>query len=555
MLHIGLYGLLQSRAPLLRPRPATWGGGTPALAAHLGAIVLADGIPAAYGTQERTALEERAVAGLMARFQGHLYGLRLRGGAGSADSRVLLHFDETPAAEEAQIQACDEQHITIPGDDSQAALHIPVHMSQGQLISPFLCQLTVHGLPPSLARQGIGHQLLSRAGYTSQECTVEGEFMGDLPTQYASQQAATGVGNADACLIFIRPPPGDQELLRMPRSFCIGDERVHISRPGHRGLSTPHTQPATADSQVVTHREGPRSIRIRQREQRAARQTAAAEPIAAAGRRGIGQSSRTRAHEPNRSGTPQRCPGAVRREAGTGPNRSPELQALEAAVANSRHPGTDRRGLGSEPSRQPASAQGTCFIQALSASQPQDMDCSPAIQATVLPPLRQPDSMDTDDSEPQAVISDAQPMEISARTQPTEDVRDELMHWMDSHTALSIPQRDDALARLYAAKPQDFSVLPLPHHIYAALQAIDEAETQRQRVVQRSHAPQTARGSLAPLIPPGFQAPVTARSAVAAAMTGIRRSGRVSTRPTAWWATSQSQPSGRSASSRRPGQP
>ncbi len=71
------------------------------------------------------------MAGLMAHFQGHLYGPRLRGGAGGADSRVLLHFDETPAAEEAQIQACDEQHITIPNDDSQAALHIPVHMSQG----------------------------------------------------------------------------------------------------------------------------------------------------------------------------------------------------------------------------------------------------------------------------------------------------------------------------------------------------------------------------------------------------------------------------------------
>ena len=565
--HIGLYGLLQSRAPLLRPRPATWGGGTPALAAHLGAILLADGTPAAYGTQERIALEERAVAGLMAHFQGHLYGLRLRGGAGSADSRVLLHFDETPAAEEAQIQACDEQHITIPGDDSQAALHIPVHMSQGQLISPFLCQLTVHGLPPSLARQGIGHQLLSRAGYTSQECTVEGEFMGDLPTQYASQQAAAGVGNADACLIFIRPPPGDQELIRMPRSFCIGDERVHISRPGQRGLSTPHTQPATADSQVVTHREGPRSIRIRQREQRAARQTAAAQPTAAPptagtgipgqarlasadvaasgpGRRGPGQTSRTRAHEPG-------C--ADSRVTGTGPNRSPELQALEAAVANSRQPGADRRGLGSEPSRQPASAQGPRFIQALSASQPQDMDCSPTIQATVLPPLRQPDSMDTDDPQPQPVISGAQPMEISAPPQPTEDVRDELMHWMDSHTALSIPQRDDALARLYAARPQDFLVVPLPQHIYAALQAIDEAETQRQHVV--SQAPQTRRGSLAHLVPPGFQPRVTARSAVAAAMTGIRRSGRVSTRPTAWWATSQSQPSGRSASGRRPGQP
>ena len=92
-------------------------------------------------------------------------------------------------------------------------------------------------------------------------------------------------------------------------------------------------------------------------------------------------------------------------------------------MANSRLSGTDHRGLGSEPSRQAALAQGTCFIQALSASQPQDMDCSPAIQATVLPPLQQPDSMDTDDPEPQAVIPDAQSMQISARTQPTEDVR------------------------------------------------------------------------------------------------------------------------------------
>ena len=34
---------------------------------------------------------------------------------------MLLHFDETPEAEETQIQACDEQDITLPGDDSRAA--------------------------------------------------------------------------------------------------------------------------------------------------------------------------------------------------------------------------------------------------------------------------------------------------------------------------------------------------------------------------------------------------------------------------------------------------
>ena len=126
------------------------------------------------------------------------------------------------------------------------------------------------------------------------------------------------------------------------------------------------------------------------------------------------------------------------------------------------------------------------------------------------------------------------------------------MHWMDAHTALTIPQGNDALARLHAAKPQVFLAEPLPQHIYAALQATDEAETQRQQSVDRS---QTQRRSPTPAIPPGFEARVAARTAVAPAMTGIRRSSRISTRPAAWWTTSMSQPSGRVASSRRPGQP
>lgn len=116
----------------------------------------------------------------------------------------------------------------------------PVHMSQGQLISPFLCQLTVHGLPPGLARHDIGQQLLSRAGYTSQECSVEGEFMGDLPTQYASQQVSA---------------------MLMLASYSSGRRREtgssyacrRASASGRREYT--HTQPLTADSQVVTHRE------------------------------------------------------------------------------------------------------------------------------------------------------------------------------------------------------------------------------------------------------------------------------------------------------------
>ena len=177
------------------------------------------------------------------------------------------------------------------------------------------------------------------------------------------------------------------------------------------------------------------------------------------------------------------------------------------------------------------------------------MDCCPPI---VLPPLRQAVGMDTDDPEPQPLVSVAQPMDISAPPQLSESVRDELMHWMDAHTALTIPQRDDALARLHAAEPQALLAEPLPQHIYAALQAIDEAETQRQQSVDHS---QIQSRSPTPAIPPGFEARVAARTAVAAAMTGIRRTSRISTRPTAWWTTSLSQPSGRPASSQRPGQP
>ena len=63
---------------MLKPRPDTGGGGgggIPALAAHLGATVVAVGTTVPYGTQQRTALEERTVAGLLAHFQGSSIGL------------------------------------------------------------------------------------------------------------------------------------------------------------------------------------------------------------------------------------------------------------------------------------------------------------------------------------------------------------------------------------------------------------------------------------------------------------------------------------------------
>ncbi len=97
--------------------------------------------------------------------------------------------------------------------------------------------------------------------------------MEDLPAHVARQQPAARFGNADVCLIYVRPLLADHRLSRVPMSFMIGKGRVQISRPGQRGLMPSQVQPASAGRHVVTLREGPREgpIRPRQRVQRAAR--------------------------------------------------------------------------------------------------------------------------------------------------------------------------------------------------------------------------------------------------------------------------------------------
>ena len=91
--------------------------------------------------------------------------------------------------------------------------------------------------------------------------------MGDLPAHVASQQPAARVGNADACLIDVRPLLADHRLSRLPKSFIVGEDRVQIARPGQQGLMPSQVQPASAGSHAVTLREGPRPMRTRQRAQ------------------------------------------------------------------------------------------------------------------------------------------------------------------------------------------------------------------------------------------------------------------------------------------------
>ena len=149
---------------------------------------------------------------------------------------MLLHFDETPEAEEAQIQACDEQHT---GDDTQAALHIPVHMSKASSSQYMACLL---------ASRGVASGSSSCPELDTHLRRVYGGG-GDLPTQYASQQAAGGVGNADACLILIWPPPGDWDLgqLGLASEYSVQPDELPQPSPAHqmqpyfRGCHSPVT--------------------------------------------------------------------------------------------------------------------------------------------------------------------------------------------------------------------------------------------------------------------------------------------------------------------------
>ena len=67
-----------------------------------------------------------------------------------------MYFTEDPSAEEAQIAAAQAQILSIPGTAPLPELRIAVSISQGQLVDPTLCQLTLHGLHPRRARRCMG---------------------------------------------------------------------------------------------------------------------------------------------------------------------------------------------------------------------------------------------------------------------------------------------------------------------------------------------------------------------------------------------------------------
>lgn len=455
-------------------------------------------------------------------------------------------------------------------------MSIPVRLGVGQIISPHLVQLVVHGLPARLCRQGMGQAILTAAGYSSQECSVAGEFLGDLPARFSGCSAAGEVGNSDACLIYVKATAADRRLAQMPRYFRVGQEQVYISKPGQlkqppptQPSQQPHSQPATTALPPVA---GPRAIRVRQRTAAAARTS--------------------------HSFATQLC--------------SSQLQALETHVRNSRTPGADRRGLGSaEPSQQPHTIGP--FVPAVDTQPPVPMDCQPPSSAEVLPPVTQATAMDVDAApqppspSPSAMDCDTQdsqlPCHQAASSLETQlagvsmDLIDTCFEWLSVHTHHSVPAIRAAVLHLYAAAPTFLRGSPSEAAVCKRLQAILDQQdgdcgshrggpqpatpapvpTQgpdpapvpapaprpsQLRRTSHSTPARPARPAHRPQVPPGFELQA-AQMAAAMALNGLtapRRSTRSRTQPRAWWTSPQqhgihSHSRGPSAMGRRPCQP
>ena len=168
----------------------------------------------------------------------------------------------------------------------------------------------------------------------------------------------------------------------------------------------------------------------------------------------------------------------------------------------SHHGRRDCRGLGSEPASPIAAPHTAAFVAASASSQPQDMGCSPPAPALLLPARGQAIDMDIDTAQLQPTVallqlsstptqkSPLQPMEIEQPQMPSA-VRDGLMEWMWTHTALNVQHSRDAMAQLLDQMPHLLMARPIPQPVYAVFVAAQTA-------IQHQPSSQCRQASLVP---------------------------------------------------------
>lgn len=367
--------LAAALAQPLGGRPGGWGESRPVLLACLGELELMGAPAVPYGTPERGSLERHAMQGLAGHFGDRLRQVDRRGTAGGVDSRLELVFDSSAAAVSARQAAADSQRVAVPAAGLQPAISIPVRMGPGRLLCTHTTVI-VHSLPAEFRNAGLGAALLACAGYAAEECTVRGEFVGELPKDLAACGFGAAVGHGSACLIYVQTPEADRHLGRLPRFFMVDGHRVSISRPQalRQWSSVPGTIAAAAAAVAARRPDqaqaaaastarptGPRAIRLRQR--------------------ATLQATRPQAAPPADSGS-----------------LSVQLQHLQAAVRAGRTPGRDRRGLGChEPAQAPP---GRIRLGDSQQQQPTPMDCQTSAPAEPPHSRNQATAMEVDTSQP-----------------------------------------------------------------------------------------------------------------------------------------------------------
>jgi hypothetical protein len=150
---------------------------------------------------------------------------------------VLATVGDTPEAQAAAREAVAVGHVVVGEGDTE--LTVPV--SWAPFSQPADCVVvTVHQLPPQYARKGVGAVLL-----------IAAEQPGDVVAEFLGGSALTGDAQlscpcADTVVMWVKPPPDDPLLTRMPSFFDAGIHgwpAVRIEVAGRPSCS-PHQWPA-----------------------------------------------------------------------------------------------------------------------------------------------------------------------------------------------------------------------------------------------------------------------------------------------------------------------
>ncbi len=159
---------------------------------------------------------------------------------------VLATVDDNAAAQAAARAAVAAGHVVVGEGDAELA--VPV--AWAPFSQPASCVVvTVHQLPPQYARKGVGTVLLQAA---EQPGEVVAEFLGGSTLTGDAQLSCPC---ADTVVLWVKPPPDDPLLTRMPSSFDSGipDRPAVTLHVACRPSSSPHLWPA-ATQQLLRRR-------------------------------------------------------------------------------------------------------------------------------------------------------------------------------------------------------------------------------------------------------------------------------------------------------------